>query len=82
MKGLLRNYATPNFGLFYQMSNIPYSRICVIYMLCPCALGLALRNVRNIFILQMALVVVTIITLLKLRWISVTDQIDSLVCYH
>jgi len=53
------------------MDDIPYSRIRIIYVSCPCVLGLALRNVRNIFILQMALVVLTIITLLKLRWISV-----------
>ena len=38
-----------------------------------CVLGLALRNARNIFILQMALVVLTITTLLKLSWISVAD---------
>ena len=55
------------------MDDIRYSRNRVIYVSCPCALGLALRNVRNIFILQMALVVLTIITKLKLRWISVTD---------
>ena len=51
------------------MSKIHYSRIHVIYMSHPCALGLALRNVHNIFILQMALVVLTITTLLRLRWI-------------
>ena len=56
-----------------KMGDIRYSRIRVIYVSRPCALGLALRNVRNIFILQMALVVVTIITQLKLRCISVTD---------
>jgi len=55
------------------MDDIPFSRIRVIYVSRPCALGLALRSVRNIFILKMALVVLTIITLLKLRWISVTD---------
>jgi len=55
------------------MNDIPYSHIHVIYMSRLCALGLALRSVHNIFILQMALVVLTIITLLKLRWISVTD---------
>ena len=64
------------------MGDIRYLHICVIYVSCPCALGLALRNVRNIFILQMVLVVVTIITQLKLRCISVTDWIDSLVCYR
>jgi len=55
------------------MDDIPFSRIRVISMSRPCALGLALHSVRNIFALQMALVVFNIITLLKLRWISVTD---------
>ena len=55
------------------MSDIHYLRIRVIYMLRLCAIGLALRNVHNIFILQMALVVLTITTLLKLCRISVTD---------
>ena len=32
------------------MSDIPYSRIRVIYVSRPCALGLALRNVHSIFI--------------------------------
>ena len=45
------------------MDNIHYSRIRVIYVSHPCALGLALRNVCNIFM------VLTITTLLKLRWI-------------
>ena len=52
------------------MGDIRYSRIRVIYVLRPCVLGHAFRN---IFILQMALVVVTIITPFKLRWISLTD---------
>ena len=60
-------------GNYSPMDDIRYSRNRVIYVSCPCALVLALRNVRNIFILQMALVVLTIITKLKLRWISVTD---------
>ena len=51
------------------MGDIRYSCIRVIYMSRPCALGLALHNLRNIFILQMALVVLTIITQLKLCWI-------------
>jgi len=55
------------------MDDIHYSRIRVIYVSRPCALGLALHSVRNIFSLQMALVVLAIIILLKLRWISVTD---------
>jgi len=62
------------------MDDIPYLHIHVIYVSRLCVLGLALHNVHNIFILQMALVVLTIITLLKLHWISVTDWIDSLVC--
>ena len=32
------------------MDNIPYSRIHVIYVLRPCAVGFALRNVRDIFL--------------------------------
>ena len=55
------------------MDDIRYLRNRVIYVSCLCVLGLALRNVCNIFILQMALVVLTIITKLKLRWISVTN---------
>ena len=55
------------------MSNIHYSRILAIYVSCPSVLELALRNVHNTFILQMALVVLTIITLLKLHWILMTD---------
>jgi len=55
------------------MDDIHYSHIRVIYLSRPCALGLALRSVCNIFALQMALVVLTINTLLKLCWISVTD---------
>jgi len=51
----------------WTMGDIPFSRIRVIYVSRPCALGLAFRSVRNIFALQMALVVLTIITLLKLR---------------
>ena len=31
------------------MEDIPYSRICVINVLRPCAIGFALRNVRDIF---------------------------------
>ena len=31
------------------MDDIPYSRIRVIYVLRPCAVGFALRNVRDIF---------------------------------
>ena len=30
-------------------NDIPYSRIRVIYVLRPCAVGFALRNVRDIF---------------------------------
>ena len=32
------------------MSNIPYSRIRVIYVLRPCAVGFGLCNVRDIFL--------------------------------
>ena len=58
---------------WWGMGLIRYSRFRDILALCPCALGFGLRNVRNIFLLQMALVVVLIITLWNLRWISVTD---------
>ena len=37
------------------MSDIPYSRIRVIYVLHPCALGFGLRSVRDIYSLKMAL---------------------------
>ena len=30
------------------MDDIPYSRIRVIYMLCPCAVGFGLHNVHDI----------------------------------
>ena len=36
------------------MDDIPYSRIRVIYVLRPCAVGFALRNVRDIFLKKMA----------------------------
>lgn len=39
------------------MSNFPYSQLCVIYTLCRCALGFGLRNAHDIYILQMAMVV-------------------------
>ena len=32
-----------------RMDDIDYSRICVIYVLCPCVVGFVLRNVRYIF---------------------------------
>ena len=61
------------------MDDIRYWHNRVIYVSCPCVLGLALRNFRNIFILQMVLVVLAIITQLKLRWISVWWVADSYV---
>ena len=39
------------------MDDIDYSRIRVIYVLRPCVVGFALRNVRYIFHRKMALVV-------------------------
>ena len=42
------------------MDDIDYSRICVIYVLRPCVVGFALRNVRYIFRRKMALVVFNI----------------------
>ena len=44
----------------YTMDNIPYSRIRVIYVLRPCAVGFALRNVRDIFLRKWPLVVFNI----------------------
>ena len=38
----------------HSMDDIPYSRIRVIYVLRPCAVGFALRNVRDIFLKKMA----------------------------
>ena len=42
------------------MDDIPYSRIRVIYVLRPCAVGFALRNVRNVFLRKWPLVVFNI----------------------
>ena len=42
------------------MDNILYSRIRVIYVLRPCAVGFALRNVRDIFLRKWPLVVFNI----------------------
>ena len=45
---------------YVAMDNIRYSRIRVIYMLHPCVVGFALRNVRYIFRRKMALVMFNI----------------------
>ena len=42
------------------MDDIPYSRIPVIYMLRPCAVGFALRNICDIFLRKWPLVVFNI----------------------
>ena len=46
------------------MSDIPYSRICVIcyviYLLRPCALGFSLCSIRDVYSLNMALGVFSI----------------------
>ena len=42
------------------LDDIPYSRIRVIYVLRPCAVGFALRNVRDIFLRKWLLVVFNI----------------------
>ena len=42
------------------MDDIPYSRIRVIYVLRPCAVGFALCNVRDIFLRKWPLVVFNI----------------------
>ena len=46
------------YGGLAPMDDIDYSRIRVIYVLRPCVVGFALRNVRYIFRRKMALVVV------------------------
>ena len=43
-----------------QMDNIPYLHIRVIYVLCPCAVGFALRSVCDIFLRKWPLVVFNI----------------------
>ena len=45
---------------FQTMDDIDYSRIRVIYVLHPCVVGFALRNVHYIFRRKMALVVFNI----------------------
>ena len=42
------------------MSDIPYLRIRVIYLLRPCALGFGLRSVRDVYSLKMVLGVFSI----------------------
>ena len=42
------------------MDKIRYSRIRVIYALCPCAVGFALHNIRDIFLEKWPLVVFNI----------------------
>ena len=41
--------SNPHLSMYVRMSNIPYSRIRVIYVLCPCALGFSLRSVCDIY---------------------------------
>jgi len=62
-----------SFKLFSMQWTIFLTHVFMLFTSGLCVLGLALRSVHNIFILQMTLVVLTIITLLKLRWISVID---------
>ena len=40
---------------YFTMGNIHYSRIRDTFALSPCAVGFALRNIREIYFLQMAL---------------------------
>ena len=49
-----------NIQLWDLMSDIPYSRIRVIYVLHPRALGFGLRSVRDVYSLKMALGVLSI----------------------
>ena len=53
-------YCIANTDKFSLMVDIRYSRIRVIYVLRPCVVGFALRNVRYIFRRKMALVVFNI----------------------
>ena len=49
-----------SFELLSAMGDIDYSRIRDILVLRPCVVGFALRNLRDIYFLQMALVVSSI----------------------
>ena len=49
------------------MDDIPYSRIRVIYVLRPCAVGFALRNVRDIFLRKWPLVFL-LAAIISKRW--------------
>ena len=48
-------FFSPIFTAFNRMGDIHYSRIRDTFALSPCAVGFALRNVREIYFLQMAL---------------------------
>ena len=50
-----------NSVVYSSMGHIHYSHIRDIFALSPCAVGFALRNVRDIYILQMALGVFSVI---------------------
>ena len=68
------------------MDDIPYSRICVIYVLCSCAVGFALRNVRDIFLRKWPLVVFNISVACHnfkttVRNYSATRQMPSIVIF-
>ena len=65
------------------MYDIPYSRIHVIYVLRPCAIGFALRNVHDIFLRKWLLVVFNICVACHnfkttVRNYSVTRQMPSI----
>ena len=70
----VRHYLKGFIFNFELKSKVPlYIRYSLLVYSCylPCALGLALRNICNIFILQMALVVI----------IKIMLQIESIVWY-
>ena len=68
------------------MDNIPYSCTRVIYMLHPCAVGFALRNIRDIFLIKWPLVVFNIFVACHnfkttVRNYSVTRRMPSIVIF-
>ena len=63
------------------MDDIDYSHIRVIYVLRPCVVGFALRNVRYIFCRKMALVVFNIfVACRKKLFSSKADTSYSIAC--
>ena len=68
------------------MGDIPYSRICVIHVLRPCAVGFALCNVHDIFLRKWPLVVLNISVAchnfkMTVRNYSVTRRMPSIAIF-